>query len=38
MTHNSESSWIRRLWSAVSEASVVAVSIHYAAPWTRSAT
>ncbi|WP_332817319.1 hypothetical protein [Sphingopyxis sp.] len=30
-----ESSWISRLWAAVTEASSAAVAIHYAAPWER---
>jgi hypothetical protein len=34
MIHPHESSRLGRLWTAVIEASVAAVAIHYAAPWT----
>lgn len=32
-----ESSWIRRLWTPVIQASRAAVSAHYSAPWQRRA-
>jgi hypothetical protein len=34
MTHvRSETTWIGRLYAAVIETSVIAVAVHYAAPW-----
>lgn len=34
MTHvRSQKNWIGRLYAAVIETSVIAVAVHYAAPW-----
>lgn len=33
MTHNTETRWLTRLWTATVETSATAVAIHYSAPW-----